>query len=98
MILRKGVLMNLSIFRKKQKSTLKGGKVLEKKQSLYYNKEAYPDPTAYYGMKNAMKEEEKLEIEANRLVHIIKSICDVAGFEIVGRITLKHKKSGKEFR
>ena len=90
--------MNLSFFRKKQKSTLKGGKVLEKKQSLYYNKEAYPDPTAYYGMKNAMMEEEQLEAEANRLVHIIKSICDIGGFEVVGRIQFRHKKSGKEFR
>lgn len=90
--------MKLSFFRKKQKSVLKGGKVLEKKQSPYYNKEAYPDPTAYYGLKNAIKEEEQIESDMNRLVHIIKSICDMAGFEIIGRIQFRHRKSGKEFR
>ena len=93
-IKKRGVFVKLSFF----KTNLKGGKVLEKKQNPYYNKEAYPDPTAYYGMKNVIKEEEQIETDANRLVHIIKSICDIAGFEIVGRVTFRHRKSGKEFR
>ena len=28
----------------------------------------------------------------------IRDIAEIAGFEIVGRVTLKHKKSGKIFR
>ena len=49
-------------------------------------------------LKSVSESEGQIEAEANRLVHIIKSICDVADFEIVGRIHFKHKKSGKEFR
>lgn len=33
----------------------------------------------------------------HRLIQVIRNIVDIAGFEIVGRVTLKHKKSGKVF-
>lgn len=46
-----------------------------------YNSEGYPDPTAYYGTKE-----------------IVREAAHLAGFEVVGRITFKDKKTGKEFR
>lgn len=53
-----------------------------------YNSEGYPDPTAYYGTKEIVREESEQE---RRIRHL-------AGFEVVGRITFKDKKTGKEFR
>lgn len=64
----------------------------------YLNAEGYPDPTAYYGMKNITKEEQEIEKRVHDLVHIIKSLSDTVGFEVVGRIHFKHKKTGKEFK
>lgn len=38
-----------------------------------------------------------LEILSN-LVKTIKRVAELAGFEVVGRIALKHKVTGKEYR
>lgn len=43
------------------------------------------------------KEAETLEILGN-LVKTIKRVAELAGFEVVGRIALKHKVTGKEYR
>ena len=76
----------------------KSGKVVSTKSSPYFNHEAYPDPTAYYGLKNVIKEEEEMDNKVKELIHIIKAICDITGFEVVGRIQFKHKGSGKVFK
>ena len=46
-----------------------------------------------------VKREENAELNDrnHRLIQVIRNIVDIAGFEIVGRVTLKHKKSGKGF-
>lgn len=46
-----------------------------------------------------LKREENAELNDrnHRLIQVIRNIVDIAGFEIVGRVTLKHKKSGKVF-
>jgi hypothetical protein len=75
----------------------KGGKVVKTKSSPYFNNEGYPDPTAYHALKN-IKQETELEEKVSDLVHVFKVICNLAGFEIIGRISFKHKKTRKEFR
>lgn len=32
------------------------------------------------------------------LIHTVKYICGLAGFEVVGRITLRHKQSGDIYK
>ena len=64
----------------------------------YLNHEGYADPTAYYGTKDLIKEEEKLYRQVHDLCHIIRDVCAFAGFELLERVQLKHKKTGKEFR
>lgn len=68
------------------------------KNKPYYNSEGYPDPTAYYAMKSIMQEEKELEKKVHNLVNVLKFIVDWAGFEFMGRIQIRHKKSGKEFK
>lgn len=69
---------------------------------MYKNSEGYVDPTAGAAMA-AVKHEEKekqyteLADRNHRLIQVIRNVVDIAGFEIVGRVTLKHKKSGKVF-
>lgn len=52
------------------------------------NSEGYSDPTAYQAMMN-------LEIEELRF---IKDVCDLADFEIEGRVVLIDKRSGRVWR
>ena len=64
----------------------------------YLNHEGYPDPTAHYGIKEVVKEESEQERRIRHLMHIIREAAHLAGFEVVGRITFKDKKTGNEFR
>lgn len=63
-----------------------------------YNSEGYPDPTAFYGMQPVVKEESETEKRIRNTLHIIRNVAALAGFDIVGRITFKDKKTGKEYR
>ena len=58
------------------------------------NSEGYSDPTAYQALKNIELEEERF----HKLLYAIFDICELAGFEIEGRIVLVDKRSGKVWR
>ena len=60
----------------------------------YKNSEGYVDSTAGKAIKNVNAE---LNTKHSKLVHTLRDIADLAGFEIVGRITFKHKKTGRIF-
>lgn len=59
------------------------------------NAEGYLDVTAHLGTKNVIQEENEAERKNKDLIHTFRLL---AGFEIVGRITIKHKKTGRVFR
>ena len=61
---------------------------------LRRNAEGYFDPTAYAGMKNMEKEDERF----HKLLHTIFYLCELAGFDIEGRIVLVDKKTGRVWR
>ena len=64
----------------------------------WQNGSGCPDFTAYDAIKNVTAEEQKTERAARMVVTTIKNILELAGFEAVGRIQIKHKKSGKVFK
>lgn len=70
---------------------------------MYKNAEGYSDPTPGAAYEN-MRREERRQQEAerlaviSRLIPVMKQTAELAGFEIVGRITLKDKETGKEYR
>lgn len=61
------------------------------------NAEGYVDPTAYAALKSIARDE-KVEKKAAFLISIIKFITKESGFELMNRIELKHKQSGRTFR
>lgn len=71
---------------------------MQNKRNPYFNNEGYPDPTAYYGMKEIVKEENELDKKVHNLINVLKFIVEWAGFEFIGRIQLRHKETRKEFR
>lgn len=58
------------------------------------NPEGYDDPTAFEALSHITDEEKKV----SKIIHIIKGLCDICGFEVVGRIVLVDKKTGKVWR
>lgn len=59
-----------------------------------YNHEGYHDPTAYEAIKNITDEEEKV----TTLIHIIKSLLRICGFELIRRIEIRSVRSGRSYR
>ena len=64
------------------------------KHDIRKNQSGYADPTAFEAITKVDKEMEKLK----KVIHTIRTICDLAGFEIEERIILKDKKTGKIWR
>lgn len=70
---------------------------------MYKNAEGYSDPTPGEAMSNIRKEQRQQEAAErlaliSRLIPVMKQTAELAGFEVVGRITLKDKETGKEYR
>lgn len=63
----------------------------------YKNCEGYLDNTAGMAIGKLHKEEQDIDRLNHKVMQSFRLLVDLAGFEIVGRITLKHKKSGRIF-
>lgn len=68
------------------------------KRDLKYNQSGYIDPTAYEAISNVIKEEKELDKRVRDLISVLRSIIDWAGFELINRIEIRHKRTRKEFR
>ena len=66
------------------------------------NAEGYPDPTFGGAWGNIRREEKQKEAERlamiSNLIPVMKQTAEPAGFEVVGRITLRDKGTGKEYK
>lgn len=62
------------------------------------NAEGYADPIAHDALKPIIQEENALEGKVNFLIKVLKFIIAESGFELLARIELKDKKTGRCFR
>lgn len=64
------------------------------------NAEGYADPTAEEAVGHVTKEKKRRETPESvmQVINMMKAIASVAGFEVVGRIHLKDKVTGKEWK
>ena len=58
------------------------------------NASGYLDLTAYDAVKNIEGEQE----EVHKVIGCIKRVCELAGIDIEGRITLVNKETGRVWR
>lgn len=58
------------------------------------NGEKYSDPTADHAVKNVMRTPDHVI----KVINMMKSIAEFAGFEVVGRIHLKDRATGREWK
>lgn len=85
---------------KEKALTLKNGKrrCCEMTPKPWENGEGYPDPTAYNALRPIMQEDAALEGKVNFLIKVLKFIIAESGFELLARIEIKNKKTGRCFR
>ncbi len=62
------------------------------------NSEWYLDPTAHEALEALSKAEEERQKRVKSLVYAVKSIINLAGFELLNRVELRDKKTGKEYK
>ena len=64
----------------------------------YYNSEGYADPTAYGALKPIMQADAALEGKVNFLIKVLKFIANEAGVDVVNRIELWDRNTGRLFK
>lgn len=62
------------------------------------NSSGYPDPTAYLATRNIIREENEQQKRVTALIGVLKYIIDMAGFDLLGRIEIRDRKTGREYR
>lgn len=64
----------------------------------YKNHEGYADPTAYGALEPIAQAEATLEGKVNFFIKVVKFIANEAGFEIINRIEIRDRKTGRVFK
>lgn len=62
------------------------------------NAEGYSDPTAFNAMTKVMREENDQQRRINALIGSLKSLIDLAGYDLLNRIEVRDRKTGREYR
>lgn len=62
------------------------------------NAEGYADPTAYAALAPVIREESEQQKQVNSLIYILKYIINLAGFDLLNRIELHDRKTGRDYR
>lgn len=70
----------------------------DKKPHLYKSSEGYNDPTVGEAMSNIEAEERRVLERISALIPIMKKTAELVGFEVVGRIILMDKETGKKYK
>mgnify|MGYP007099797814 CR=1 FL=1 len=60
--------------------------------------DGYHDPTAYHGTKNIIRDEDEQQKRVNTLIFVLKYHTRLAGYELLNRIEIKDRKTGREYR
>ena len=62
------------------------------------NPEGYMDLTTHDALTNVMRETEEADLRYNRLIKSIKAVIDLADFDLVARIEVKDRRTGRTYR
>lgn len=62
------------------------------------NHEGYSDPTAGTAISNILRDEQDQQRRVSELVGVLKFIIDKAGYDLIARIEIKDRRTGKEYR
>lgn len=67
-----------------------------------YNPDGYVDSTAHNALNNVLREQQiefdEADIRNTRLIKTVRNMIDLAGFELLNRIEVKDRKTGRNYR
>lgn len=64
----------------------------------YRNNEGYPDPTASEALNTALNDSWEADERTKKLIGAIKSMIDLAGYDLLQRIEVMDRKTGRIYR
>lgn len=62
------------------------------------NIEGYANPTAYAAMSAVQREQDDAEMRVQNFIRAIKTIIDQSGYDLMARIELRDRLTGREYR
>lgn len=66
------------------------------------NAEGYMDLTAHDALTNVMRDKQleldEADLRCNRLIKSIKTLIDLAGFELTARVEVRDRRTGRNYR
>ena len=65
---------------------------------LHKNADGYTDPTAHDAISKMVREENERQRRVSVVIGILKNAADLAGFDLVNRVVLRDRKTGREYR
>ena len=71
---------------------------MSKKTIPKRNNEPYIDPTAYAALQKTLNETNDRDARVQRLIKSLKEIIDQSGYDLLNRIELKDRKTGRYYR
>ena len=68
----------------------------------FRNVEGYPDPTVHSALTNIMRacavKQDAADNRCSHLIKILKNIIDFAGFDLIARIEVRDRETGRLYR
>ncbi|MBM6830002.1 hypothetical protein H9X85_10835 [Anaerotignum lactatifermentans] len=67
-------------------------------KELSRNGSGYSDPTAATALRTIYKKEKEIDRNAMRLIGLIKDMLRICDFELIEKVKIRHKPSGREYK
>lgn len=64
----------------------------------YRNPDGYPDPTAHAALNKVKREMDEKDLEVQRFIRALRVIIDKGGYDLLGRIELHDRSTGRNYR
>ena len=64
----------------------------------YKNTEGYADPTAHAAMNAVQDEQEAADSRVQNFIRAIKTIIDQSGYDLLARIEIRDRATGRNYR
>lgn len=64
----------------------------------FRNAEGYPDPTAHAAMTPVLRQQDEADQRLAQLIKTLKNMIDLADFDLLERIEVRDRKTGRVYR
>lgn len=62
------------------------------------NPEGYSDPTAYKALTPIQQQQDEADLRCQRLIKALKSMIDLSDYDLLARIEVRDRKTGRVYR